>query len=152
MCIRDRNDARKLCPSGWKVPNALDATSLQVELGGPSIDGTAALLALPQDPITGLDYLPYADGTNNFGFNGVPLNGMQEAGAMLYGSLNNGMLWGHESSAYGYTTLGGGFSINTGYSVAYPVRCVKSRTTTEAAPMPITSSLNRPLWWRTGRA
>jgi len=120
-----RNDPRKLCPSDWKVPNALDATSLQAELGGPSINGTAALLALPQDPVTGLDYLPYADGTNNFGFNGVPLNGMQEAGAMLYGSLNNGMLWGHESSAYGYTSLGGGFSINTGYSVAYPVRCVK---------------------------
>jgi uncharacterized protein (TIGR02145 family) len=67
-----RSDACKICPSGWKVPEHEDIEALEAEIGGDH--GSARLLMLPQDELTGMDYLTNVDATNDFGFNGVPLS------------------------------------------------------------------------------
>ena len=41
-----RSDARKICPSGWKVPNNDDVNALEAEIGGGDGSAQVARVAL----------------------------------------------------------------------------------------------------------
>jgi uncharacterized protein (TIGR02145 family) len=87
-----RSDARKICPSGWKVPNNDDINALEAEIDGG--DGTARLLALPYDAVTGMDYLHNMDATNDFGFDGIPIDGMTVQDGNGWNMMNTSLCWG----------------------------------------------------------
>jgi len=116
-----RTDARKICPSGWKVPNNDDVNALEAEIDGG--DGSARLLALPYDEVTGMDYLPNMDATNDFGFDGTPISGMTVQDGNAWNIINSSMCWGSNASSFGFESLSGYFSGCNGD--AFPVRCVK---------------------------
>ncbi len=116
-----RMDARRICPSGWKVPNNDDVNALEAEIDGG--DGSARLLALPYDEVTGMDYLQTADATNDFGFDGIPLSGMTVQDGNGWNTINSSMCWGSHASSFGFESLNGYFS--GCYGDAFPVRCVK---------------------------
>ena len=116
-----RSDARKICPSGWKVPNNDDINALEAEIDGG--DGTARLLALPYDAVTGMDYLHNMDATNDFGFDGIPVSGMTVQDGNGWNMMNTSLCWGGEESSYGYESYNGFFGGCSGD--AFAVRCVK---------------------------
>jgi len=121
-----RSDARKICPSGWKVPNHDDAYALEdaVDAGNASV----RLLALPYDAQTGVDYIPNVDATNDFGFNGIPISSLQTLGGNGFSYINTDMNWGGANQlVFGYISGFNNFSISnsSAYSDAHPVRCVK---------------------------
>jgi uncharacterized protein (TIGR02145 family) len=115
-----RSDARKICPSGWKVPNYDDVNALEAEIDGG--DGTARLLALPYDPVTGMDYLHNIDATNDFGFDGIPIGGMTVQDGNGWNMINSSMCWGSDVSSFGY---GSQLYFSSCTGDAFAVRCVK---------------------------
>lgn len=118
-----RSDARKICPSGWKVPEHEDIEALEAEIGGDH--GSARLLMLPQDELTGMDYLTNVDATNDFGFNGVPLSEFFFEGGYFGNLVNSSSYWGGAQHRYGFNGPSGYFSIDGANESVLAVRCVK---------------------------
>lgn len=116
-----RTDARKICPSGWKVPDYSDALAVQNVIGFTQNGSGVGKLVYAADPVTGIDYLQNVDCTNDFGFNGHPVGYMTEDGGI--NTFNTYAVWGTQTGSWA-----GGFSIAQSYfpeESAFPVRCVK---------------------------
>ncbi|MGB1075834.1 MAG: FISUMP domain-containing protein [Flavobacteriales bacterium] len=116
-----RTDARKICPSGWKVPDYSDALAVQNVIGFTQSGSGVGKLLYAVDPVTGIDYLQNVDCTNDFGFNGHPVGYMSDDGGIS--GFNGSAVWGTQSGSW----AGGSSIAQSSYpgEYAFPVRCVK---------------------------
>ena len=115
-----RSDSRKICPSGWKVPDYSDANSIENAIGFSYNGSDLAKLLLPYDPITGIEILNGIHCTNDFGFDGFPIGRMELSGGG-YNTFNSSAEWGTQTGSFG----GSGNFVNGTSENAYAVRCVK---------------------------
>jgi uncharacterized protein (TIGR02145 family) len=119
------SDARGICPTGWHVPTDAEWATLETQLGGAAVAGTA-MKSSPSDS-------PAWEGNNSSGFGGLPSGGRFGDGSFALQGYY-GYWW--SSSFIDWNTLGrflrSGYS-NLGrwsyYPYPYPtgisVRCVQ---------------------------
>jgi len=119
-------DARKVCPTGWHVPNQADWMDLIASWGDPSVAGG---LLKSTDPVW---TAPNAGATNISGFSGHP-SGTREVGGGFVDFGDQGTWWsstdldGASSRSYvlnaGSTAIGVGDTLPHGAGAS--VRCIK---------------------------
>ena len=119
------NDARGLCPEGWRVPTDAEWTAFIDMLGGSSV-AAGKLKA-----VSSLWNYPNVDATNSTGFSALP-GGFRNSGGTYYGLDGSGRWW---SSTEDSTTDAWCRSLHSGngnvyrYSsnkgAGFSVRCVR---------------------------
>jgi uncharacterized protein (TIGR02145 family) len=119
------NDSRKVCPSGWHVPDITEWTNLITYLGGESNAGEKLME-------TGTAHwpTPNSNATNGSGFTAIP-GGYRETDGNFYGMGSRGFYWASTVSApirgyYFWLTYDGSVGIYFVESYCgHSVRCIK---------------------------
>ncbi|MFN6225265.1 MAG: FISUMP domain-containing protein [Bacteroidota bacterium] len=84
-------DSRGLCPTGWHVPSDADWTTLENQLGGPSVAG-GALKSTAMQPTPGGWASPNTGATNSSGFTAPP-GGLRNDLGVYYAISDVGYWW-----------------------------------------------------------
>ena len=121
-------DVRGLCPTGWHVPTDNDWMALETHMGMNPDDleetgwrpvAIGSLKAGPSDS-------PGWDGTNDYGFTGLPGGARNQNDGHFYNGDHSGTFWGGDACLRSLgTTDDLERAINVGPRIGASVRCLK---------------------------